>query len=274
MKRILLLILALHLSAAYAMESDSDSDTLDKSMKALSVRTEKKASSSKAQKTKSAFSTKNKIIDDTPESEETPGKGKNKAPISDDEQEDEPEIMPLPACAFSPDIKGLLIHFINAEQESIRGAVYRFTLYDIAKMLCAKQNANPEVPVQLCVNQDFKQDFCAALRLMVKKGIPISCNESENQYETMHHKFLIFSKNQKDKKLLWTGSFNFTGNAHKNNWENVMVTSSPKAIKEFEEQFAYLKKNSRQLSVQELVCSANKSQFARAMNCIPNGEQN
>ena len=244
MKKFLLLILALQLGNTYAMESDVAN--LEKSLVSLSMQDKKQE--------------------------------KQQTPTAQANTHNATPLIPFARAYVSPNLKEVLFSFINAEQESIRGAFYRITLYDIAQKLCEKQNATPKIPVTLYVDKEFTDDFCAALRLMVKNGIPIFCNiprrNDSNGYEVMHHKFFIFNNNMYHHKLLWTGSFNITGAANKNNWENVTVTNDPAAIQIFEQEFIQLKQYSRPVTEQNLVCSKSKSPYGRAMNCIPNDVPN
>lgn len=51
----------------------------------------------------------------------------------------------------------------------------------------------------------------------------------------MHHKFIIF-----DKRLVMTGSYNFSDRAENRNDENVLIVSDPSVIKKYQEQFEKL----------------------------------
>ncbi len=56
-----------------------------------------------------------------------------------------------------------------------------------------------------------------------------------------HNKFSIFERNFENKKLLWTGSFNFTHSADIHNQENVVVFDDPEIVQKFEAQFHLIK---------------------------------
>ena len=48
----------------------------------------------------------------------------------------------------------------------------------------------------------------------------------------MHNKFAIF-----DKRLLFTGSYNWTANAEHNNYENAVFISGPQTISQYQKEF-------------------------------------
>lgn len=48
----------------------------------------------------------------------------------------------------------------------------------------------------------------------------------------MHNKFAIF-----DKKLLFTGSYNWTANAERFNYENAVFISDPAIINQYQKEF-------------------------------------
>ena len=77
----------------------------------------------------------------------------------------------------------------------------------------------------------------------------------------MHNKYAIIDD------LVWTGSFNFTVNANRNNQENVLITSNKKALASFLENFKNLKKHAY------LVTSENLNQPKRSNNATYNIKQ-
>ncbi len=180
---------------------------------------------------------------------------------------------------FSPGILEVLRIYISHEQKQVYTAVYRLTHNDIAQDLIKKHTEltceQTKYPVRVIVEKKFTDDWCIPLHAMIKAGIPVRCNKQRyndsNGFEIMHHKFVIFKKNKKDKSLLVTGSFNFTGQAHKNNWENILVTDDADAIHSFFEQFKELNNNhSREITLQECHSDKDKQRsYARKMNNIP-----
>jgi len=63
-------------------------------------------------------------------------------------------------------------------------------------------------------------------------GIPVAIDHA---HEHMHHKFAIF-----DRRILLTGSFNWTRSASMGNHENLLVTDDPRLAKPFHQEFERL----------------------------------
>lgn len=181
----------------------------------------------------------------------------------------------FPKVYFSPGIKDVVVKLIHDEKERIDAAMYRFTLYDVAQ---AWANARAEKNLQgkLIVDISYQEDFCAALRLLHKNGVPVCClKATAGQFQTMHHKLLLFYKNSGDKKLVVTGSFNVTGAAHANNYENITISDDPAIFKACENEFARMQSNLRLVLENQMKCMANnKSAQGRALNQIPGDEPN
>lgn len=179
---------------------------------------------------------------------------------------------------FTPDIKDAFLNCIANEQEAVRGAFFRFTLYDAAKAI-VKGMKEREITAKLVVDGNHtSDDFCSPLKLIVDNGgkvLQVSQNRFQNnpgKFEIMHHKFMIFRKNIENKKLLWTGSWNATGQASGKNCENVIITDDQKAVEKFEEEMIELKKISTALTAQACVSAKDTDHeinFARRMNGIP-----
>ncbi len=144
-----------------------------------------------------------------------------------------------PQVYFSPKdhIADHLIALIQKETKSIQIAVYCFTHRGIAEALLeAKQRG---VMVELLVDPySIKVD--APLEQLVDAGAAVyvwAVGGKSMRKPIMHHKFCVFGAG-----LLWTGSFNFTYQAHKANQENVLVIDTPEVIQKYKDQFEALKK--------------------------------
>jgi phosphatidylserine/phosphatidylglycerophosphate/cardiolipin synthase-like enzyme len=185
---------------------------------------------------------------------------------------------PYTRCYFTPNIKDAFLNCIANEQEAVRGAFFRFTLYDAAQAI-VKGLKEREITAKLVVDGNhISDDFCSPLKLILDNGgkvLQVSQNRFQNnpgKFEIMHHKFMIFRKNIENKKILWTGSWNATGQASGKNCENVMVTDNQEMIAEFEKEMIELKKISTALTAQGCVSTKDmdpKINFARRMNGIP-----
>lgn len=181
-------------------------------------------------------------------------------------------------CYFANDIKGVFLNCIHNEQEALHGAWYRFTLYDAAQAIVQgiqKRNIAAKLIVD---EQHITDDFCSPLKQIIDNGGSVfkknKMRHANNpgKFEIMHHKFMIFRRNLNDKKLLWTGSWNATGQASLKNCENVTIIDDPKAIAKFEKEFADIEQLSTQLTSGQCVSrkdSDSSINFARRMNGIP-----
>ena len=67
------------------------------------------------------------------------------------------------------------------------------------------------------------------------------------------------------------GSFNITGNANKNNWENVVILDDKESIAKFTKEFRILWKNGKKIPSKDFVYKGTKqkSDFSKALNNIP-----
>ncbi len=169
----------------------------------------------------------------------------------------------LPRAVFSPDIRGVVKKLISDEQEYISGAQFRFTLYDVALAW-----AKAKILGELVLDSQFDQDSVEALAHLRTHGISLYWIGSA--YKLMHHKFLIFRKNAGGKKLLMVGSFNMTGNASENNWENVVILEEAAVIKKFEQEIEVLRKDDQLIAAKSLVYKgAPKSELSKKLNGLP-----
>ncbi len=182
----------------------------------------------------------------------------------------------FPQAHFSPRIGDVIKNLISNERKRITGAIYRFTLFDVAKKLVEKKKSN--INSLFVVNKDFQDDSCAAIRLLRKNKIGVyqqdtpldRIQDNEGYFDIMHHKFLIFSRNSTGKPLLVTGSFNFTGQANNKNAENIIILDDAEIIKQFRNEFKLLKANSSLIPLKKCTYTGRpKSAMGRRMSNIP-----
>lgn len=197
-------------------------------------------------------------------------------------------VAPYTRCYFTPNIKDAFLQCISQEQKGMRGAFYRFTLYDVAKCIVEgiKQR---KISVNLVIdgdhfkkedsrNSNFKGEFCSPLKLIIDNdGSVYAMNKPRfkgnmGNFETMHQKFMIF-ESVNGKKLLWQGSWNATGQASSKNSECVMVVDAQDAIKRFEKEYETLLGYSDRVTAAECITKRDTEEssanFARDMNGIP-----
>ncbi|MEX0849237.1 MAG: ankyrin repeat domain-containing protein [Candidatus Dependentiae bacterium] len=181
-----------------------------------------------------------------------------------------------PTCRvhFSPNILSVIMNCINNEKISIQCAMFRFTHGRPAKKFVAKHRKG--VAIDAIVDNDYKTDFCIALRYMINNGIAVrestkGSDEKQDKYYNMHHKYIIFGNNAKDKPLLVTGSCNFTQQAFTQNWENIIIIDDQEAINQFLIQHAHLRKYSKPIDKDSCTCPKDtdpKRQYPRKLHEI------
>lgn len=136
-----------------------------------------------------------------------------------------------------PEVAGIeanLIELLNSAETGIDGAFYELDLSQLAQALINAQTRG--VLVRLVYDNAEASDHPERLEIikaLQSAGIVLV---PDKRSALMHNKFFVI-----DKKILWTGSFNFTENAsHKNN-ENAVIFNIPQLVanyqKEFEEMF-------------------------------------
>ena len=136
---------------------------------------------------------------------------------------------------FSPDghIKERLIQAINEAQSSIDIAIFNFTSHNLrAALVKAKKRG-----VKIRVVADAKQvqdDEHSLVATLMTEGFDVKLLKQQGQ-GIMHNKFAVF-----DKKLLCTGSYNWTESAEHKNYENALFITSQDVIKKYQDEFQIL----------------------------------
>lgn len=145
-------------------------------------------------------------------------------------------------------IKDVLLDLIDNEKDSIDMAVYTYTDKDATQALIRALNRG--IKVRLILDA-FSKKFFATKDFWNELQSRSDSSENSNfdslriydggNYSLMHHKFIIFGRNvgkaQNGNPLLWTGSFNITEKAQRENYENVLITDSKSAIDGFKQEF-------------------------------------
>ncbi|HJZ24584.1 MAG TPA: phospholipase D-like domain-containing protein [Candidatus Babeliales bacterium] len=159
---------------------------------------------------------------------------------------------------FTPDqqVTERLIELIDDEQEKIDIAIYSLSHKEITEALIRAKERGVDITI-LIDHGDHKKLAHAGVSIysfdpakynagIEKEG---STNK-ENMYDhrshqniLMHNKFCIFYKNKDNKKLVWTGSMNFTYSSTYTAQNNVIILNDSHAITKFEKQFNLMKEN-------------------------------
>lgn len=143
---------------------------------------------------------------------------------------------------FSPDDKPTkhLITLLKNAEKRIYAAVYMLTDKRIALALIdAKEKRN--IDVQIVSDQISKDSKFGKMPLLAQHGIKTfifkpDAPATQFSQSIMHNKFAIIDN------LLWTGSFNWTVGADRNNQENILLTDDQEVCKKYLSHFKKLKK--------------------------------
>ncbi len=129
-----------------------------------------------------------------------------------------------------------LLETINVEQGSIKIAIFTFTHQEIKKALIQAKHRGALVEVIIDQQANRKSRLVEDL---VKANIDVYAFEtsSPKKRPLMHHKFCLLGKN----KRVWTGSFNFTYKADRENYENIILIEDEELYSSFQTQFENLK---------------------------------
>jgi cardiolipin hydrolase len=130
---------------------------------------------------------------------------------------------------FSPGEEGrdAIVAEINQARESIDICV--FTISDNLIAEAIKNAHNRNVKVRIITDDDKTFDKGSDIFELRHAGLSIRTDNTRNH---MHHKFAIV-----DRKLLVTGSYNWTRSAFKYNHENIMLVSDSNAVNSFCQEF-------------------------------------
>jgi len=155
-----------------------------------------------------------------------------------------------------------IIKNINQAEAFINIAMYIFTDREIALPLAKAQERG--VKVRLYLDKDQVDYKYSQSRFLVQKGIKTRI--STNNY-IMHNKFAII-----DKRILLTGSYNWTFSANHRNDENLMVIDDPEIIEIFQNQFVNLWFNKYSLERTRQLYEIAKVDFLSAFLTSPKSE--
>lgn len=142
---------------------------------------------------------------------------------------------------FSPEdhLEKRLIEQIDQEKKSIHACVYAFTDSSIAKALIAARHRGVEV--ELIVDRSSVK-VRSPLQKLMEAGVAVYVWNSEaggsksTRRSLMHNKFCVFGLDK-----IWTGSFNWTGEASRLHQENVIILKDAALASSFKGQFYTIK---------------------------------
>lgn len=132
------------------------------------------------------------------------------------------------AC-FSPgpECREKICSSITSARLGIDICVFTITDDRIADAILAAHGRR--VPIRIVSDDEKAKDLGSDLPRLRQAGVPVVVDASPWH---MHHKFAIF-----DRRLLLTGSYNWTRGAAEENQENLVVTSEEKLVAAFASRF-------------------------------------
>ena len=133
---------------------------------------------------------------------------------------------------FSPNggCTGAIVREINGAQKTVDVMMYSFTSRPIVQAMDQAKARGVAIRVLLDKGQETQK--YAKGRYFINKGISVKYDTGSG---LMHNKVGII-----DGKVLFTGSFNWTAQAEKNNAENLLVIEDTVLINKYQERFDYL----------------------------------
>ncbi len=150
---------------------------------------------------------------------------------------------------FSPDDQPQhkLLSLINNSSKNIKIAIYTFTNTKLANALIEAKNRG--VNIEIVADKSTLSGKFTQINKLASHNIPIHIFPPEDHHShvpLMHNKFALFESN---KKILCTGSLNWTKSACKRNRENIIILENDNIYRKYERQFRRLQKVSSPLKV-------------------------
>ncbi len=127
-----------------------------------------------------------------------------------------------------------LLYHLQRAQKSLDIAIYSFTHRKIAHLLVKLHNKG--VKIRVITDKASFTGRNHHARFLSRKGIPVYIWMKHGK---MHNKYVII-----DRKILITGSFNWSRSAEKRNAENLVLLEDPSFLRAFQANFERLLKES------------------------------
>ena len=134
------------------------------------------------------------------------------------------------AAYFSPrdSCTAKLRELILSTRSSIDVCVFTITDDRLSNALL-EVHRRPQATVRIVTDDEKSLDRGSDIERLGRAGIPVRFDCSP---EHMHHKFAVV-----DRRVVTTGSFNWTRSANERNQENVVVTDDPRLVVQFQDEF-------------------------------------
>lgn len=131
-----------------------------------------------------------------------------------------------PIVKFDGDIRKPIIQAIDNSTETINIAMYRFTDKEVINAL---REVRDKVAVRVILGFKLDRNLFTGFN---DQELRFLGGRKKGKGALMHHKFCIF-----DKRLVMTGSYNISANAHNNSYENAIFLSHYAVIREYQGRF-------------------------------------
>lgn len=122
------------------------------------------------------------------------------------------------SVAFSPGCQDKIVEYIDSATKEVLVAVYILTSREISRALAKARTRG--VDVKVIIDGELGMSKFSKAKYLAKRGVKVRLLRyplGGRFRPKMHHKFMIV-----DKKIVSTGSFNFTASAEKLNDENCL----------------------------------------------------
>ncbi len=136
------------------------------------------------------------------------------------------------AARFAPhqDCAGKLRELFDEAGTSAEVCVFTITDNSIVRAILAAKRRG--VNLRIISDDEKALDRGSDIYRLMDSGVPVRMDASEDH---MHHKFAVF-----DRRLLVTGSYNWTRSAAERNRENIALTDDKRLVALFREEFERL----------------------------------
>lgn len=135
-------------------------------------------------------------------------------------------------CYFSPgdDCENAIIQTLRSATKSVKICVFTISENEITDEIIRTHQKG--VNVHVVTDNDKINDRGSDIRRIAEAGIIVKIDQSSSH---MHHKFCIV-----DKRVLITGSYNWTKSAADRNQENLLITEDSKVVRSYQREFEKL----------------------------------
>ena len=138
---------------------------------------------------------------------------------------------------FSPNggVAANIIRAINNAKASIDLAIFDLTSNDIASSLEKAQRRG--IKIRIIADSRQAKGHNSMIPVLANDQFSLKITHGEGR-GIMHNKFAIF-----DGKLMVTGSYNWTNNAERYNYENAIFITDPNVIRQYQMEFENMRRN-------------------------------